>query len=96
MHPREIIQRRVKLMIIITISTHRAFMGVTYILIDLIILTNECQRGMSLWWQVLNPSGVGVGLWAQINFNDSYTGAGGNYFRDDQDSLLNVVISNVD
>ena len=57
---------------------------------------NEMPQGQSLWWQILNPSGVGVGLWAQINFNDAYTGAGGNYFRDDQDSLLNVVISNVD
>ena len=57
---------------------------------------NEMPQGQYLWWQILNPSGVGVGLWAQISFNDDYTGAGGNYFRDDQDSLLNVVISNVD
>jgi transcriptional/translational regulatory protein YebC/TACO1 len=57
---------------------------------------NEMPQGHSLWWQILNPNGVGVGLWAQINFNDSYTGAGGSYFRDDQESLLNVVISNVD
>ncbi len=57
---------------------------------------NDLPQGQSMWWQVLNPSGVGVGLWAQINFNDFYTGVGGNYFRDDQDSLLNVVISNVD
>ena len=33
-------------------------------------------EGQSLWWQVLNPSGVGVGLWAQISFKDSYDGAG--------------------
>ena len=27
-----------------------------------------CSRGTCpLWWQVLNPSGVGVGLWAQIS-----------------------------
>ena len=57
---------------------------------------NEMPQGQSLWWQILNPSGVGVGLWAQISFNDAYTGAGGSYFRDDQDSLLNVVISHVD
>ena len=30
--------------------------------------TNEIPEGQSLWWQVLNPSGVGVGLWAQISF----------------------------
>ena len=28
-------------------------------------------KGQSLWWQVLNPNGVGVGLWAQISFKDS-------------------------
>ena len=49
-----------------------------------------------MWWQVLNPSGVGVGLWAQISFKDSYDGASGSTTRDDQESLLNVVISNVD
>ena len=32
-------------------------------------------EGQSLWWQVLNPSGSGVGLWAQISFKDSYDGA---------------------
>ena len=53
-------------------------------------------EGQSLWWQVLNPSGVGVGLWAQISFKDSYDGASGSTTRDDQESLLNVVISNVD
>ena len=30
--------------------------------------TNELPEGQSMWWQVLNPSGVGVGLWAQISF----------------------------
>ncbi len=58
--------------------------------------TNELPEGQSMWWQVLNPSGVGVGLWAQISFKDSYEGASGNSTRDDQQSLLNVVISNVD
>ena len=36
---------------------------------------NLVPEGQSLWWQVLNPSGVGVGLWAQISFKDSYDGA---------------------
>jgi hypothetical protein len=58
--------------------------------------TNELPEGQSMWWQVLNPSGVGVGLWAQISFKDSYDGASGSTLRDDQQSLLNVVISNVD
>jgi hypothetical protein len=35
--------------------------------------TNELPEGQSMWWQVLNPSGVGVGLWAQISFKDSMT-----------------------
>ena len=57
---------------------------------------NYVPEGQSLWWQVLNTSGVGVGLWAQISFKDSYDGASGSTTRDDQESLLNVVISNVD
>jgi hypothetical protein len=57
---------------------------------------NELPEGQSMWWQVLNPSGVGVGLWAQISFKDSYDGASGSSTRDDQQSLLNVVISNMD
>ena len=36
--------------------------------------TNRVPEGQSLWWQVLNPSGVGVGLWAQISFKDSFAG----------------------
>ena len=36
---------------------------------------NHLPEGQSMWWQVLNPSGVGVGLWAQISFKDSYDGA---------------------
>ena len=55
---------------------------------------NYVPEGQSLWWQVLNPSGVGVGLWAQISFKDSYDGASGSTTRDDQESLLNVIISN--
>ena len=58
--------------------------------------TNELPEGQSMWWQVLNPSSVGVGLWAQISLKDSYDGASGSTLRDDQQSLLNVVISNVD
>ena len=57
---------------------------------------NQLPEGQSMWWQVLNPSGVGVGLWAQISLKDSYDGASGSTTRDDQQSLLNVVISNVD
>jgi hypothetical protein len=57
---------------------------------------NQLPEGQSMWWQVLNPSGVGVGLWAQISLKDSYDGASGSTLRDDQQSLLNVVISNVD
>ena len=57
---------------------------------------NHLPEGQSMWWQVLNPSGVGVGLWAQISFKDSYAGAYSGTTRDDQESLLNVVISNVD
>ena len=57
---------------------------------------NQMPEGQSMWWQVLNPSGIGVGLWAQISLKDSYDGASGSTTRDDQESLLNVVISNVD
>ena len=57
---------------------------------------NNIPEGQSLWWQVINPNGVGVGLWAQISFKDSYDGAQASTTRDDQESLLNVVISNVD
>ena len=56
--------------------------------------TNYIPEGQSLWWQVINTSGVGVGLWAQISFKDSFDGSSAT--RDDQESLLNVVISNVD
>ena len=57
---------------------------------------DNLPQGQSMWWQVLNPSGVGVGLWAQISLKDSYAGAYDFITRDDQESLLNVVISNVD
>jgi hypothetical protein len=57
---------------------------------------NLVPEGQSLWWQAFNSGGVGVGLWAQISFKDSYDGASGSTTRDDQESLLNVVISNVD
>ena len=57
-------------------------------------------QGQSLWWQVVYPpgggNGVSVGLWAQISFKDSYDGASGSTTRDDQESLLNVVISTID
>ena len=62
-------------------------------------LSNALTRvpeGQSLWWQVLNTSGVGVGLWAQISFKDSYAGHYSSTNPQDQESLLNVVISNVD
>ena len=70
----------------------------THILTDRFENTSNTYvpEGMSLWWQVLNPSGVGVGLWAQISFKDSYDGASGSTTRDDQESLLNVIISNID
>ena len=57
--------------------------------------SNTNPEGHSLWWQVVQK-GLGVGLWAQISFKDSYDGASGSTTRDDQESLLNVVISTVD
>ena len=56
---------------------------------------NWSPEGHSLWWQVVQK-GLGVGLWAQISFKDSYDGASGSTTRDDQESLLNVIISNID
>ncbi len=66
--------------------------------------TNNVPEGMSLWYQHidddvftgLNNQGVLPGLWAQISFKDSYDGASGSTTRDDQESLLNVVISQMD
>ena len=49
--------------------------------------TNEVPEGSSLWYQVFNPGGKGVGLWAQI----SHSNTSPNY-----SSLLNVVISQTD
>ncbi|URQ67912.1 cadherin domain-containing protein [SAR86 cluster bacterium] len=60
---------------------------------------NDFPEGQSMWWQVLDTSGTfnkGVGLWAQISIKDSYDGASGSTTRDDQESLLNVVISSID
>ena len=74
-----------------------------YATTNALAFNNELPEGMSMWWQVLNPNGVGVGLWAQISFKDTYdlscTGFCGQIattVRDDQQSLLNVVISNID
>ena len=47
--------------------------------------------GTSPLWQVFNDNGIGVGIYAQISFVDS-----GYNQRDDQQSLLNVVITQVD
>ena len=60
---------------------------------------SDLPEGQSMWWQVLDTSGnfnKGVGLWAQISFKDSYTGWAGVATHDDQESLLNVVISSID
>ena len=58
---------------------------------------NLCSRGtIPLVASGIDTSGLGVGLWAQISFKDSYDGASGSTTRDDQESLLNVVISNVE
>ena len=59
------------------------------------MILTKLSEGESLWWQVLNPSGVGVGLWAQISFKDSYDG----YYPVPTvmiKKVLNVVISNID
>ena len=49
------------------------------------------HRGQATLWQVLNDNGIGVGLYAQISVVHS-----SNTNRDDQQSLLNVVITQVD
>ncbi len=69
---------------------------------------NLFPEGMSMWWQIFRSTAskssgllsgedrlVGPGLWAQFSFKDSYDGATGSTTRDDQESLLNVVISQV-
>jgi hypothetical protein len=58
--------------------------------------TSYVPEGSSLWWQVFNPAGTGVGLWAQLNFYDTYDGSDNATNRDSQESLLNVVIANLD
>ena len=58
--------------------------------------SNEMPEGTSQWYQVLNPTGKGVGLQAQLSIQDTYDGAGGSTTRDDQQSYLGVMISNVD
>ena len=64
--------------------------------------SNEVPEGQSLFWQVYSKtdsstqSPVGVGIWAQISFNDSYDGASGSTNRDDQQSLFSVLISDYD
>jgi hypothetical protein len=60
------------------------------------LTTSYVPEGSSLWWQVFNPAGTGVGLWAQLNFYDTYDGSDNATNRDSQESLLNVVIANLD
>ena len=60
------------------------------------LTTSYVPEGSSLWWQVFNPAGTGVGLWAQLNFYDTYDGSNNATNRDSQESLLNVVIANLD
>jgi hypothetical protein len=60
------------------------------------ITNSYVPEGSSLWWQVFNPAGTGVGLWAQLNFYDTYDGSDNATNRDSQESLLNVVIANLD
>ena len=59
---------------------------------------NEIPEGMSMWWQILNPNGIGTGIWAQVSIKDCYTTyhCYNDKTRDDQQSLLNVLISNID
>ena len=53
-------------------------------------------EGTSLWWQVINQSGINVGLWAQASIKHSFNYSSNPHgARDDQRSLLNVVISNL-
>ena len=58
--------------------------------------SDEMPEGTSQWYQILNPAGKGVGLQAQLSIQDTYDGAGGSTTRDDQQSYLGVMISNVD
>ena len=57
---------------------------------------NYVPEGSSLLWQMVRYDGVGVGMWAQISFADSYADdSDASNIRDDQQSLLNVVITNM-
>ena len=58
--------------------------------------SNEMPEGTSQWYQVMNPTGKGVGLQAQLSIQDSYDGAGGSTTRDDQQSYLGVMINTMD
>ena len=58
--------------------------------------TSEMPEGTSKWYQVMNPTGKGVGLQAQLSIQDSYDGAGGSTTRDDQQSYLGVMINTMD
>ena len=58
--------------------------------------TGDVPEGTSLWWQVINQSGINVGLWAQASIKHSFKYSSDPHgTRDDQKSLLNVVISNL-
>ena len=58
--------------------------------------TGDLPEGTSLWWQVINQSGNNVGLWAQSSIKHSFNYSSDPHgSRDDQKSLLNVVISNL-
>ena len=64
---------------------------------------NEVIEGSSLWYQVMNPSGKGVGLQANLHILDSYddaycggSGCYGSNDRRDQESFLSVAIGVID
>ncbi len=58
--------------------------------------SGDLPEGTSLWWQVINQSGTNVGLWAQASIKHSFNYSSDPHgARDDQRSLLNVVISNL-
>jgi hypothetical protein len=57
---------------------------------------NDIPEGSSFFKQMVKYDGVGVGMWAQISFADSYANdSDASNTRDDQQSLLNVVITNM-
>ena len=58
--------------------------------------SGDLPEGTSLWWQVINQSGTNVGLWAQASIKHSFNYSSDPHgARDDQRSLINVVISNL-